>query len=400
MPDNNYPSIKLKPLDPVAILSTENLDIVKIALDGINTNPTGMYIVPAIFLEYKTAKEFNDAVEKNIINTLDVVTIATSGGAALITKVGWVKRAWAITEVVGAVGSLVVTNTELKEKYPSIANTINGYNAVMGIIGLKNAALGLKNVAVSISNKVKNVILDGKKLNQAEDLVQAVADYKTEIATLKNSPEWNNLSSDVQQQLLKQEEFVDVLMEVKVVQRASKTLDDFVFWASNNGFSHLSRTELDDIFKFVDNNFDFAKRVANSTKEIQSASSLTELAGKLNLSTNPASKSLTPYETRVWYSWRKANIENMIDKTQTLESQAKQAVNMRNEIRSGARQAMKDSDIADYLDTKELNKTWEQLVQEKIDKGFIGNAIYEEIISSSMKGRPTVDNVFKIPLVK
>jgi hypothetical protein len=73
---------------------------------------------------------------------------------------------------------------------------------------------------------------------------------------------------------------------------------------------------------------------------------------------------------------------------------------MRNEIRSGARQAMKDSDIADYLDAKELNKTWEQLLQEKIDKGFTGDAIYQEIISSSMKGRQTLDNVFKIPTSK
>jgi hypothetical protein len=61
---------------------------------------------------------------------------------------------------------------------------------------------------------------------------------------------------------------------------------------------------------------------------------------------------------------------------------------------------MKDTDIANFLNTKEPNKTWEQLVQEKIDKGFTGDAIYQEIISSSMKGRPTVDNVFKIPTVK
>lgn len=171
-------------------------------------------------------------------------------------------------------------------------------------------------------------------------------------------------------------------------------------WASRNGFSHLTTRKLDDVFKFVDNNFDFAKRVVSSTKEIQSASTLTELAEKLKLPFTPSAKSLTPYQTRVWYSWRKASISDLIDKTNTLENQAKQAVNMRNEIRSGARQSMKDSDIANYLDSKELNKTWEQLVQEKTDKGFLGNAIFQEIINSSMKGRPTVDNVFRIPTIK
>ncbi|MBN9293980.1 MAG: hypothetical protein J0G96_08375 [Flavobacteriia bacterium] len=186
----------------------------------------------------------------------------------------------------------------------------------------------------------------------------------------------------------------------RLVVKGAASLDDLVAWASQNGLSHLTRAELNDIFKFVDNNFDFAKRVAKSTKEIQSASTLTELASKLNLPITPTAKSLTPYQTRVWYSWRKAKIGDMINKKLSLENQAKQAVNLRNEIRSGARQAMKDSDIADYLDTKELNKTWEQLVQEKIDKGFTDDAIYQEIINSSMKGRPTVDNVFKIPTIK
>ena len=170
-------------------------------------------------------------------------------------------------------------------------------------------------------------------------------------------------------------------------------LDDLVSWASKNGLSNLTRTELDDIFKFVDNNFDFAKRVANSTKEIQSASTLTELAGKLNLPITPTAKSLTPYQTRVWYSWRKAKIRDMIDVSQTLENQAKQAFNMRNEIRIGAREAMKDADIADFLNTKEANRTWQQVYD------YYGGD-YNKIIDGSMKGRDFVDNIFQLPTVK
>ena len=155
----------------------------------------------------------------------------------------------------------------------------------------------------------------------------------------------------------------------------------------------MSRTELDDIFKFVDNNFDFGKRVANSTKEIQSASSLTELAGKLNLSINPASKSLTPYQARVWYNWRKSKISDLIDKSQSLENQAKQALNLRNEIRTTTRQTMKDADIADYLDAKELSMTWEAALNKY-------GTNYDEIIQASMRGRGWLNDLFKIPDLK
>jgi hypothetical protein len=61
---------------------------------------------------------------------------------------------------------------------------------------------------------------------------------------------------------------------------------------------------------------------------------------------------------------------------------------------------MKDTDIADFLDTKELNMTWDDAVRGKVEKGFSGDDIYREIISSSMKGRPTIDDIFKIPSIK
>lgn len=112
------------------------------------------------------------------------------------------------------------------------------------------------------------------------------------------------------------------------------------------------------------------------------------------------SKSLTPYQTRVWYSWRKAKIGDLVDKTKSFELQAREAFTMRNDIGTGARRAMKDEDIANFLDSGEPNITWEQAVQSKINKGLSGDDIYKDIISSSMKGRPTVDNVFKIPTAK
>lgn len=51
----------------------------------------------------------------------------------------------------------------------------------------------------------------------------------------------------------------------------------------------------------------------------------------------------------------------MLDKTKPLEVQAKQAFNMRNDIRTGTRHSMKDQDIAEFLDKLEPNRTWNML---------------------------------------
>jgi hypothetical protein len=170
-------------------------------------------------------------------------------------------------------------------------------------------------------------------------------------------------------------------------------LDDLVAWASQNDLAYLTRVELDNILNFVDNNLDFAKRIASSTKEIQSASTLTELVRKLNLPISPTPGSLTPYQARVWYNWRKSQIFDLIDKSQTLENQAKQAVNLRNEIRITTRQAMEDNDIANFLDAKEVNMTWEEALNKY-------GSDYNEIIQASMRGRGSLNELFKIPDAK
>ena len=64
------------------------------ALEGNNLG-NEVYIVPAIFLKYSNDKIRNDYIEKGVITTLDVATIALSGGTALATKLHWVRRAWA-----------------------------------------------------------------------------------------------------------------------------------------------------------------------------------------------------------------------------------------------------------------------------------------------------------------
>jgi hypothetical protein len=115
------------------------------------------------------------------------------------------------------------------------------------------------------------------------------------------------------------------------------------------------------------------------------------------LPNTPSAQSLTLYQARVWYSWRKSQISTLINRSKGLEAAAREAVEMRNTIRATTRNAMKDTDIADFLNTKETNKTFESLYSDKSKLFSNSDDIYNAIIESSMKGRDIVDGLFKIP---
>ena len=127
----------LSPLTPVIVSTTSNLPLVAMALDAKDPVKEDVYIVPAIFLKYIGDKELNEEILKTTTIALDVTTIALSGGVALATKLHWVRRAWAIMEVVGAAGNIAV-NLDGINVPPALRKTIDIYNVTMGLIGLKN----------------------------------------------------------------------------------------------------------------------------------------------------------------------------------------------------------------------------------------------------------------------
>ena len=60
---------------------------------------------------------------------------------------------------------------------------------------------------------------------------------------------------------------------------------------------------------------------------------------------------------------------------------------MRNTIRTTTRQSMMDTDIANFLNTKEVNMTWAEAVSKY-------NGDYNEIIQASMRGRGFFDDAY------
>ncbi|WP_158612041.1 hypothetical protein, partial [Paenimyroides tangerinum] len=197
---------EVSPLTPLIIIPNKGkLPLIETAL-GENSLDGNAYIVPAVFLKYTNDKIRNDYIEKAVITTLDVATIAASGGTALATKVHWVRRAWAIAEVAGAVSNITVNTVQVS---PEAKEIVDNFNLAMGVIGLKNVAVGGYKFAVKLPETTKNLLKQNKSLRDL--LLSQYLDYRIAITKLKNSDDWSNLSTEIRQNIAKQEKaFIDI----------------------------------------------------------------------------------------------------------------------------------------------------------------------------------------------
>ena len=91
---------------------------------------------------------------------------------------------------------------------------------------------------------------------------------------------------------------------------------------------------------------------------------------------------LSDLETRKWYKWHDENIPNLIDKTQSIENQAKQAHDLRNTYRTQARDLMKNQEERKQLDIEHPNKSFENLIADKMDRKKMTR---EEAIKDTLK---------------
>lgn len=102
--------------------------------------------------------------------------------------------------------------------------------------------------------------------------------------------------------------------------------------------------------------------------------------------------SLDNLETRIWYLEQEAKIPSKLDNKASLEKQAKQAFDLRNQIRTRARELMSDRELTESLNQTDPNRTWNEIVQRQIDKGLSGDDIWKAIIESSQKSRQSVNS--------
>ena len=182
--EKREPIAEVSPLTPLIIVpDKDKLPLLQTALEGNNLG-NEVYIVPAIFLKYSKDKIRNDYIEKDVITTLDVATIALSGGTALATKVHWVRRAWALAEVVGAVGDIGVNVSQHIDPNSSLGQVVNSYNLAMGVIGIKNLGQAGYKFAKNLPQATKELLQ--KNGNLRTKLISYYQKWQTEVAQLDN----------------------------------------------------------------------------------------------------------------------------------------------------------------------------------------------------------------------
>lgn len=110
-------------------------------------------------------------------------------------------------------------------------------------------------------------------------------------------------------------------------------------------------------------------------KPLESLQSAVE-NGILNVGERPpALKSLTDVAARRWYLAHDIRIPSLIDSSKSIEQQARQVCALRNQCRTLARDFMADQEKRKLLDEKFPNKTFEELVEDKMQRK---NMSYEQ----------------------
>lgn len=103
---------------------------------------------------------------------------------------------------------------------------------------------------------------------------------------------------------------------------------------------------------------------------------------------------LSNRQTRLWYKYHDENIPNVIDKTKSIEEQAREACELRNTYRSQARDLMKDQEERKRLDRDYPNRTFEELLEHKIqDKGLSREQAIEDIYNTATKTNSSVNKL-------
>ena len=192
----------VSPLTPIIIVpDTDHLPLIETALGG-NALSDQMYVVPAIFMKYRADKIRNDNIAKGVVTAFDVATIVFSGGTALATKVHWIRRAWALAEVVGAVGNIAVNAQVITD--PELKRAVDIYNTAMGVIGIKNAGQAGYKFVKNLPRQSKTLLQENKALRGL--LASKYSEWKRIV-----SPKIKGLSPTEKQLLSQQEEVFKAL---------------------------------------------------------------------------------------------------------------------------------------------------------------------------------------------
>ena len=144
---------------------------------------------------------------------------------------------------------------------------------------------------------------------------------------------------------------------------------------------------------FIDTEFEnILDLAANGGKITLSEEMESFIAGRSFHEIELLSGKLPNRAVRKWYLSHDAAIKTEIDLTGSLEQRAQQAFDLRNLYRTQARDLMDDQIARAELDKTDPNKTFEELVADKMRrKGLTREEALEDIISTAGKTRKTIN---------
>lgn len=103
-------------------------------------------------------------------------------------------------------------------------------------------------------------------------------------------------------------------------------------------------------------------------------------------------KNCSDLMTRKWYLEHDKSIPNIIDKSKSIEEQAKQAHDLRNTYRTQARDLMKDQEMRKKLDLDHPNLSFEEQINKKFkDKGLSREDSIKDILKTATKTNKKVN---------
>jgi hypothetical protein len=109
-------------------------------------------------------------------------------------------------------------------------------------------------------------------------------------------------------------------------------------------------------------------------------------------SSAPKNASLSNTAAREWYLSQESKIVGLLDKTKSLEEQAKQASGLRNAFRTKARELMSDTEEAARLMRDEQNMSWDKVVAKYSEGGkYSGDKLWNRIIEATQRSRASVN---------
>lgn len=97
-------------------------------------------------------------------------------------------------------------------------------------------------------------------------------------------------------------------------------------------------------------------------------------------------------EVRQWYKYHDEHIPDLLDTSKSLEEQARQACELRNTHRTQARELMKDQKLRKQLDETDPNKSFEELLADKMQrKNLTREQAVQDILNTAAKTRKSVN---------